>query len=487
MAKEKKYIRHFLVIGGGTMANMLIALITTPLITRLADPREYGQLSIFTMYAGIAEMFLCLGLDQALVRYYYENNSVDEKRGLLLQCIMLPVIVTCLCGVIFVLFVAGKIVDFDFNLYYTVWLAICVLIQIVNRFSFLCLRLEYKSKAYSFLRIFTKLSYLALVAIPAVLVKNHFLNILVVATVLSTAICTAIGVFLQSNLWKFHKNDIHACRTSMRDLLVYALPFIVSTGVTQIFQALDKISLNMYRTYDEVGVYASTMTLVNIFNIVQVTFNALWGPIQVEHFTKNPEDHTLYQKGNQIITVIMFFIGISLILVKDIFAILLGEKYREAAYILPFLIFSPIMYTISETTNGGLVFMKKSNMQVVVAVVACLANLIGNTILVPELGCQGAAISTGLSYIVFFTVRTVLSNRYYYTNFRLKSFYLLTFATGVYAFYNTFNQFSWLSIVGYIVCLGFIIILYDETVKWMLDYVKQNSKAIIAGFVCEDN
>lgn len=480
MVKEKNYIKHFFVIGGGTIINMLIGLITTPLITRLVDPSEYGQLSIFTMYAGIAEMVLCLGLDQALVRYYYENNSTGEKRSLLLRCIILPVVITCLCGVIFAALVAVKIVDFDFDLYYTVWLAICVLTQLVNRFSFLCLRLDYKSKIYSLLRILTKLSYLALVVVPALLIKNHYLNILVAATVLSTALCTAIGILTQLDLWKFHKEDIHVCKVGMRDLLTYALPFIVSTGVTQIFQALDKISLNIYRSYAEVGIYASTMTLVNIFNIVQVTFNALWGPIQVEHFTKNPEDHTLYQKGNQVITVVMFFIGISLLLVKDVFAILLGSKYREAAYILPFLIFSPIMYTISETTNGGLVFMKKSNMQVVVAIVACITNFAGNTILVPKFGCQGAAISTGLSYIVFFTMRTVLSNRYYYTDFKLKRFYLLTFMTGVYAFYNTFNEFNWLSIIGYLICLGFIDVLYKDTVIWMLDYAKKESKAIIA-------
>lgn len=73
----------------------------------------------------------------------------------------------------------------------------------------------------------------------------------------------------------------------------------------------------------------------------------------VEHYVKDKADVTFYQKGNQIITVIMFCVGFSLILFKDVFAVLLGSKYREAAYILPFLIFNPIMYTVSETTVNG--------------------------------------------------------------------------------------------------------------------------------------
>lgn len=205
-----------------------------------------------------------------------------------------------------------------------------------------------------------------------------------------------------------------------KTLLYYALPFVISYGVAEIFQALDKIALNHYCSYAEVGVYSSAMNIIRIFLIIQVTFNALWSPMQVEHYTNNPEDHSFYQKGNLIITAIMFMLGISIVLIKDLLAFFLGARYREAVYILPFLIFNPIMYTVSETTVGGLVFHNKSMLQVVVSVVACLANLLGNSILVPMYGCQGAAVSTGISYIVFFIMRTFLSNKYYYTDFRLK-------------------------------------------------------------------
>ena len=207
-----------------------------------------------------------------------------------------------------------------------------------------------------------------------------------------------------------------------------------------------------------------------MFSIIQTTFNTLWAPMAVEHYTKKKDDVSFYQKGNQIITVIMFFIGFTLILCKDVFSVLLGAKYREAAYILLFLIFNPIMYTISETTVNGLVFKKKSNMQVVVSLGACIVNLIGNTMLVPKFGCQGAAISTGLSYIVFFTLRTVLSNRYFYVDFHLKKFYFITALSIMYAFYNTFVKFNVGSIIGYIVCMVALVFLYRDTVKFSIGY-----------------
>ena len=221
------------------------------------------------------------------------------------------------------------------------------------------------------------------------------------------------------------------------------------------------------------------MTLVNVFAIIQTTFNTLWQPMSVEHYSKDENDRSFYQLGNQLITIVMFFIGITLILCKDIFVYILGSKYREAAYILPFLCFHPIMYTISETTVSGLVFKKKSKMQVVVSAGACLTNIIGNMILVPWLGCKGAAISTGISYIVFFTLRTVLSNRYFYIDFKLGRFYTLTLAVTLYCFYNTFFKFGIITIVGYIACLALLIILYLDSVKWGLGYLKKAAKKVL--------
>ena len=123
------------------------------------------------------------------------------------------------------------------------------------------------------------------------------------------------------------------------------------------------------------------------------------------------------------------------------------------------------MYTISETTVNGLVFKKKSSYQVIVSVVSCITNLIGNFILIPLIGSKGAAISTGISYIIFFTLRTLFSNKFFYIKFGLKKFYFLTLMVSIYALYNTFFRINILSIIGYIICLLTILFLYQEDIR----------------------
>lgn len=468
---KNNFLKNFIIIGGGTFISMFIGFITTPIITRAVDPNAYGEYSIFTLYSSIAVMVLYLGMDQSLVRFFYDKDSLDYKRSLLHKCIRVPIL---LCGIaLLAVFAMVKTNIWTFELGNIVLALLCVytFIQVVYRFSLLLVRLQYKSKIYSTLSIINKIVYVVLALAFLQSRKLGDSISLILALTIAAAVCLLVSIACEKSFWfgKTSKND--QCEIDISSLVKYAFPYVFSMGITILFQTADKLALNAYGTYSDVGIYSSTMTLVNVFAIVQTSFNTLWAPMAVEHYSKDPNDKSLYYKGNQIITVIMFFIGLTLILFKDVFALLLGEKYREAAYILPFLIFNPIMYTISETTVNGLVFMKKSNYQVVVAIGACVANIIGNTVLVPKLGCKGAAISTGLSYIIFFTLRTVLSNKCFYVDFKLKRFYILTLLTVLYAGYSTFFPFGLYSIIGYAVCVASILIMYEPTVLFCFQYI----------------
>ena len=467
---SNKFLKHFAIIGIGSMLSMVLGFFTTPIITRIVAPTDYGQYSIFTMYSNLLLMVLCIGLDQSMVRYFYENNSVEYKRTLLKYCITLPIVLTIVMSVVVILLYNVGIFKFEFDKTVLILLCFYTLVLVIYRFSQLLLRLQYKSKLYSFLNVLQKAIYIV-VALGLLFLTNYSQELmLIVATLIAATTCLIVSILSEHEIWTLKPIGVTFHDLRRTALIKYGYPYIVSMGITSLFQALDQLSLNHFCSYREVGIYASTMTLVHVFSIVQTTFNTLWAPMAVEHYTNDKEDRTFFQNGNRIITVIMFFIGISLILVKDIFAVLLGEEYREAAMILPFMIFNPIMYTISETTVSGLVFKKKSKMQVLVAIGACITNAIGNYVLVPILGCKGAAISTGISYIVFFSLRTLLSNRYFYVDFGLKKFSVITALTILYAGYNTFVKFNYLCIVLYVIIMLIMFFLYKDTITFCVSY-----------------
>ena len=471
--QQKNILKHFTVIGIGTTINLLLGLISTPIITRIVDPEKYGQFSMFMTYSSIAVMVLCIGLDQTLVRYYYMDERIEYKRALLFKCIIIPLAITLSLGILIIAINYYCDIELEFDTRAIIALCVYTLIKLIYRFSQLLVRLEYNSKLYSTLNILDKGVYLIVAYILLLVEKTKQLEMLIIALMVSGVITLVISVVNQKNIWSFRSMRLSTCRYTIVELCKYGYPFIFSMGLMTFFQAIDRLSLNMYRNYSEVGIYASTNSIISLFAIVQTTFNALWSPLSIEYYTKNPDDKSIYKKANGIITVLMFAIGITMILCKDLFALLLGEKYRGASYILPFLVFHPIMYTISETTVCGIVFLKKSKAHIIVTLVACVSNLIGNTILVPKLGGQGAAISTGIAYILFFTMRTLISNHYYYVDYGLKKFYILTAAVAAYAGICSFVKFNIGSVIGFMICIGLLVCFYNESIKWMVRYVKE--------------
>ena len=456
--------KHFISIGTGTVINMLVGFLTTPVLTRLVGTAEYGQYSIFTMYASIALMVLCMGFDQALIRYFYCFDSQDYQRTIVRECCVLPFVSTLLVGSVVNVISLTGLVRFEFQPEIMTMLTISVFFQVINRIDLILLRVTYQTKLYSMLQVMTKVLFAVIAIVGCFLLQTQKLFVLTVACAVSYGVVTVVGIGSQKELWNFKKIR-QRYSIDRKELYHYAFPFIVSMGITTIFQAIDKISLNRYCSYEEVGIYSSAITLVHVFAIVQTTFGAIWSPMVVEHYEKEPEDRSFYKKGFRTMSFVMFFIGISLILCKDLFVLLLGEDYRGSAAMIPFLCLSPIMLTISETTVIGITFSKKSYLQIIVAAVACATNIVGNTLLVPIMGGIGAAISTGLSYIVFFAMRTFLSNRYFPMRWGIGKFFIITLLFLVYAWYNTFHSFGVVTVLGYVVILAMIVFNYQDVIR----------------------
>ena len=76
MRKEhnQSLIASFVTVGAGTLIYMLIGAIGTPIITRLVSPDDYGHMAMLTLYSSLGVMLCSLGLDQALLRFFFKGN-----------------------------------------------------------------------------------------------------------------------------------------------------------------------------------------------------------------------------------------------------------------------------------------------------------------------------------------------------------------------------------------------------------------------------
>ena len=466
--------KHMISLGAGTILYMIVGFIGTPIITRLVDPTAYGRMSMLSVYSSFGMMLCGLGLDQTLVRFFYQSDELAYKRKLLKTCLKYSVValttlivICCIC-----LAVAVKYGFVNVQVDELLLLLLNVFSLLLSRYVMLTLRLTYKTKAYSIVNTLHKVLYVLITVILVIMLKRYHFACLAIATITSTLISAAIGIGINSELWQ-SKSECTTLPYDSMTLLKYGLPLMLSSGISVVFNALDKLALNKYCSLSDVGVYASAMNIMAIFSIVKTTFTALWMPSAVEHYERDAGNKVFYQKGNAIISCLMIIFGAGVILCKDLIVLLLGDEYSGAAAIIPLLMFEPIMYTISESTATGIAISKKSGYQVIVSGGACILNLVGNMVLTPCLGGRGAALSTALAYILFFVLRTRLANRAFFVEYHLRRFAILVVMLFAFAVYGSLTAFSWKYLVFFTAICGITLLVYREYVLEILSMAKR--------------
>ncbi len=458
----------------GTCINIAISFFTTPIITRLVDPSDYGQWSIFASYTNVAMSIFMLGLDQAFVRFYYSYDTISYKRYLIKITAFLPAIITILCSFVIVPICYKLQIFRTSNVVPYILLSISTTFLILSRVARLVLRMEQNGKAYSILIIINKLIFITWVLGLVFFTDIDDLVILCSGTTIAEVAITIVAVCLGKGVWSLSAKKPKESEIDVKALVRYGFPFIYTLLATDIFHAADKWAINAINGPYEVGIYSAAASIVALCSVFKTTFDLVWAPLAMKHYETDHNEKSFYVKANGCITVVMMLIAIAIIAFKDIIAFLLGEKYRLASSIVPFLLFNPVMTTISETTVYGINFKKKTGYHIIITTVACIVNIILNSLLVPRYQSQGAALATAISYIVYYTMRTIMANRCFPVKFEHVKFIIAAICLFILSWINTFFRIN--KYVNIAICIGLavvVMLLYKKNLKQIRMILKE--------------
>ena len=173
-------------------------------------------------------------------------------------------------------------------------------------------------------------------------------------------------------------------------------------------------------------------------------------------------------------TIIMFFVGINIIVFKDILVLFLGEKYRACVGLIPFLIFNPIMNILIVTVISGIEVSKKSYLRTIIITISLISEFIISRILMPILGLYGVAISVALSLIIQYFLTLYFSNKFYYVDYGTTKTIVLILMTLALAFVSVYFSNKKLEIAIYLLSMVVLYFLYRDDIKNMLKNLKES-------------
>lgn len=469
--------KHFFTLFLGTGLNVILGIITTPVVTRLVNPDVYGQLSLFTLYGSVLLVFMLFGQDQAYNRFYYAQPEREYKRYILGLTAKYPIFVSVLISTLICVYYMLSGTENKVLLIFAVY----TISMVVDRFTNMTLRLDMKSAMYSFTMNMQKLTYTLFVVIAVYLTDISHILILTGCTVLAQIVSCIIGIIVERDMWKpgafISKKNCHYKRVvNFRKTLRYGWPFIFSSLCAWLFTGADKLMIQFLSNDTQLGIYASALSIIGIFSVITNTFTTIWAPMAVEEYEKKSGSTAFFVKATDYIAIVLFAAGACVILFKDLIVFLLGPEYREAVFLIPFLSLYPVLYTISESTVYGINFLQKTHWHIIITGACGLLNVVLNYFLINAMGSLGAAVATGITYTVLLILRTYFSLKCFPVKYHLKKMAVMIALYYVFVIYNSYFRINWTSVIMFILLAVTGILLYRESIKELLvmtfDYLK---------------
>ena len=404
---KNNFIKRLFSFSVGPIINTFIGFFSVIVTTWFLFPEELGKAAMYTTAIEIISSVVFLGLLRSHAREYRNSN---DKAHLLFNVIIVPLTISVIVLVFGIIFRKNiSILLFgEYSILGIILFSIALPIKVIDRFAASTIRMEEKGKLYSFHQVLQKISSFSILLIFFLFVSPTYHAVLM-ASVGSMFINSISQILFMRQIWKnIFKQKIDL--TLIKRILKFGLPLVPVAGLMWVFNSADKLMIRYFSDFNELGFYSGAFKIIALLNVIKKSFVNFWSPTSYRWFENN-EPIQKYQKVTDYLTTIFFILAATLIIFKKVIFLLLSSKYYPSANVFPFLMFIPIMATLSESTMIGIQFKRKTHYQIYAAIIVAIFNIIGNLILIPKYGAVGASISTGLSYILFFYIRSYLSNK----------------------------------------------------------------------------
>ncbi|MFB6457670.1 lipopolysaccharide biosynthesis protein [Chitinophaga sp. Hz27] len=459
-----KVLKIFLSFSIGTWIGAIIGVITIPLLTHFFSPADFGKASMFALALNMMMLFTLFGIDQAFIRFFYE----EETDKLLSKCLILTSGVYLVINAFLFLF-RREISIYLFDEYVPemiLLLGLTTIINVLNSYAVSIVRMEQKGFLYSMIQIGLRLFELVFIVLFLLFMKKDY-TIMVYAKSVTLLVVTLYAMFITKKTWAGvgfnHKDSKH----SLSEIFYFSYPLAITNVIAWALQSIDKLALKEAATITDLGIYTAAFRIVLVLQIVQTSFTTYWIPLSYERFHKYGEEETnktFFSKVSQGATLVMLSGGVLLIMCKGMFGWIVGKQFQAGVSLIPFLVFMPVMYTLTETTTIGLNFYKKVKVIMVISLITLLVAVAGNYLLVPIYKGKGAAISIAVSSILFFILRTQFSIKYFAVDYKLSKVYMLLALMFGYAWYSTFFDWNIFNTIIGVGLLGLIVIFYFKNI-----------------------
>jgi len=423
----KRLTKESLVYGLSGYISKMISVFLLPLYTAALNPKDYGILDLLGTVAVVSTFLIVSGTDTAM-GYFFFRMEYREERSQIISSSMFVRLTFGIIAFVLIFFLSKIISNTIFGQDYSLFIIITgatVVFSTAHQFLFDLLRLEFRQWLYLILSCLYVTVSILLMVLFVIILKNG-----VHGALMAQAIAYSM-IFVFTIIYIFNRYGHHFSMMWAKRILSYGFP-LIGTGIALwVLNSTSSYFLAHYCDLSTVGIYAVGLKIASILGMVAGALQLAWGPYAMD-IQYNPNAKNIYAKVFQI----YFFINIIAIFLVSMFAINILKVFTQPNYyaakaVVPFLCFNTVFASAYFIVAIGINLVKKVQHTIWIMSCGAVCNIILNYLLTPSIGVLGAAFSAMTSNFVIFILTLIISQKYYYIQFKFNKILLVLIPAGV--------------------------------------------------------
>jgi O-antigen/teichoic acid export membrane protein len=413
---QKTFLKDFISYLPSKLIPAIIPFVTTPILTHLLLPAEYGYWALATGVTDFLFQSTCSGIGAAVKRFfatYQKEHRLSFFYSTLGISLGMAIIPTTIIGLTATLLIRSHI---NPTLYPLILISVFTFIfQAIFFTAQNVLIAQERGKVYTIFELLNRYGGLGL-GILLVITTNLQVEglmwgtlIMLVLTIPFIYVSTSKGMDIVHHL--IHFPDVS-------QLWQYALPLCIGNMANWGLRLSDRFVLSLYRPESEVGLYSAAYHLsYRSVDILAGLFGLSMLPILVyvwESKGRKAAEDTI-KMFTRLYIIICLPVATGLTILASPFVFIFASKaYHDGYLIVGYVAFSSFVFQLSQIASFGILLRKKTRSIATNQIVAALVNLGLNFILIPRYGFVAAGITTLVGYLMLFALQ-INSSRPYLT------------------------------------------------------------------------
>lgn len=400
--KYKTLLSNTFLISLGTFGSKLLTFVMVRFYTGVLTPADYGTADLIMQTANLLLPLVSLGITNGVFRFALDRK--EQRRS-----IFTIGFYTILVGSLILLAALPLLSNSESLREYTLLIGVYTLASCLHSLCAQYIRAEGKTALFAVQGIINTALVIGF-NITFLLVFRMGVFGYVMSVVAADGICTLFLV-LREKLWKLWlpKPEGQLWNAMLR----YSIPLIPATIFWWITSVSDRYMVAYFLGTDANGLYAVACKIPTVLTLLSTIFMEAWQFSAIQEATGDREVHIRFysQVWSAFLAVMVMAGSVIIVLCRLEIRMLSTQQYYEAWKYIPTLSMAMVFSAFSSFMGSVYVVTEKSRLSLWTALWSALANIFLNSLLIPRIGIQGAAIATLASYVLCFAIRAVTSRR----------------------------------------------------------------------------